>query len=431
MAGVWQDLHVITCGKDKMKEKQTATFDKHTICLLTDHHLCINPRLWKEAFFYEREGYEVVVLSMWQSADLLQKDRELLKGHCIRYEAYLNMIPGEINEVARFFYRLRKRAAGELQRWFKIGTGWAISHAPERMFQRAKKENAALYAAHLECGFYAGRKLMKAGKRVSFDFEDWYSRDYLTADRAVRLLSKLEAFALERGTFCTAASQSMADSLKNEYPYSGEITIIYNSFPGDELCKADLSKSLKASNPLRMIWTSRTIGPGRGLETLAEALHELDYQTELHIIGKCVDGYKEVFETLWPKNNLHKLVFTDFISHNELMKIIPSFDIGLAIENNEPDNKNKTVSNKILQYLQSGIKVLATNTDGQKEIAAYFPDSVFLVSPGEPAQWADQLKKITDDQFNTNRDEQINTFKKVFSWPVQEQKLKQLISAHL
>ena len=148
----------------------------------------MNPRLWKEAFFYEEQGFEVIIINMWQSKDLLLKDLDLLKGHAIRYEAYLNLIPGEINQVQRFFYRFRKRVACEIQRVFKKGFGCAISHAPERMLRRALLEGADLYAAHLECAFFVGRELVKAGKKVSFDFEDWYSRDYLVPERPVKLL---------------------------------------------------------------------------------------------------------------------------------------------------------------------------------------------------------------------------------------------------
>ena len=189
----------------------------HKICLLSDHHLSMNPRLWKEAFFYEKEGFKVVILNMWQSKDLLQRDLEILNGHAITYKAYLNLIPGEINSFARFLYRLRKKAASELQRLFKIGTKWAINHAPELMLQKALKEDANLYAAHLECAFFAGRDLILAGKKVSFDFEDWYSRDYLVPERPVKLLESLEKFALQNGLFCTAASNSMAVALKECY----------------------------------------------------------------------------------------------------------------------------------------------------------------------------------------------------------------------
>lgn len=405
---------------------------KTKVCLLTDHHLCINPRLWKEAFFYEKEGFEVVVLSMWQSADLLQRDFALLEGHNrIVYKAYLNLIPGEIHPAARFYYRLRKRLAGELQKRAKIGTGWAISHAPERMYETAMQENADLYAAHLECAFFVGRDLIKAGKKVSFDFEDWYSRDYLTADRATGLLARVEQFALEHGLFCTAASETMAAALQRANPASKSITTIYNSFPDDETSGIDFTRNSKAGEPLRMIWTSRTVGPERGLETLMEALQFVTHQVELHIIGQCAEGYEQFLNKAWPTEKGHRLLFHDFIPHKELLQRISMYDLGLAIERYEPDSRNTTITNKLLQYLQAGICVLATDTEGQKEVARYFPDFVFPVGANDPMQWAQQIDMIAMRGLSVNKEAQQKIYQQHFSWTKQEQRLKALISQHL
>ena len=126
------------------------------VCLISDHHLCINPRVWKEAFVYEKMGFHVTVLTMWQSNELLQRDVALLQGHTIQYKAYLNLIPGEINGLLRFFYRLRGRFASELQKRIKFSTPWAISHAPELLVKKAIEERAHHYSAHLETAFWAG-----------------------------------------------------------------------------------------------------------------------------------------------------------------------------------------------------------------------------------------------------------------------------------
>ena len=107
---------------------------------------------------------------MWQSQKSLERDFEIIKGHNIVYKPYLNLLAA--NKLIFFFYRLRKRLAGELQKRLNIGSKWAISYSPGLMFKSAVKENADLYAAHLECAFYAGKKLVEVGKRVSFDFED-------------------------------------------------------------------------------------------------------------------------------------------------------------------------------------------------------------------------------------------------------------------
>jgi hypothetical protein len=389
--------------------------------------------LWKEAFFYEREGYEVVVLTMWQSGDLLERDRALLEGHRINYKPYLNLIPGQISATARFYYRLRKRLACELQKWFRIGTGWAISHAPERMLAYALDEKADLYAAHLECAFFVGRDLIKAGKKVSFDFEDWYSRDYLTAERAVKLLMKTERYALERGVFCTAASKAMAASLKREYTIAKDISVVYNSFPDESVHPSYMDAAVAASltDKIQMVWTSRTVGPDRGLETLVQAFAFIDSPVVLTLIGKTVPGYQQSIQALLPTEKGHQLNFIDFISHKELMHVLPTFDFGLALEKKYPANKNTTISNKILQYLQVNIAVFATDTAGQKEVATYFPDSVFLLKAEDPKLWADTILTAIVQKKTIDKARQQKIYQEHFSWSKQEQKLKQLISEHL
>ena len=400
------------------------------ICLLSDHHLCINPRLWKEAFFYEKEGFEVVVITMWLSDDLLLRDKDLLLGHSIEYKCYLNIIPGQVSQLSRFYYRLRKKVAGEVQRYLKVGTVWAISYAPELLFKEALRENADLYSAHLECGFLAGRELIKAGKKVSFDFEDWYSHDYLSADRATGLLKEVEDFALQHGIFCTATSEVMANALMQSCTNAKKVTTIYNSFPDEELNDFNLP-TRNSIDPFRIVWTSRTVGPERGLETFLEALAFLNQPIELHIIGKCADGYGDFLKANWPGGKGHKLILQDFVKHADHLKIIACFDLGLAIEQYVPDSRNKTITNKILQYLQAGVKVLATDTQGQKEVATYFPQFVSLIPANKPEIWADQISRIIESNNLFNRIDCQVSFRESFSWPIQEKKLKELISENL
>ena len=61
-----------------------------------------------------------------------------------------------------------------------------------------------------------------------------------------------------------------------------------------------------------------------------------------------------------------------------MLSRIAEHDIGLATEEYRPDSRNLTITNKILQYLLGGIAVIASDTAGQKEVAAVVPDAVFL-----------------------------------------------------
>jgi hypothetical protein len=402
---------------------------KKKICLISDHHLCINPRLWKEAFVYEKMGFEVTILTKWQSKEHKQRDLELLKGCSISYLCYLNITPGEVTPAKRFYYRLRTRVASEMQVYFKIGGKWAINHDPGLLFKKALELNADLYSAHLESGFYAGRKLIKAEKKVCFDFEDWYSKDYLTSSRAKGLLKKLEIFALNYGNFCTVASNSMAVALKNTYQFKNTVEVIYNSFPDDDFSIPLNNDSTNSS--IQVVWTSRTVGPGRGLETFLESLAFVRIPLHFHIIGECQKGYEQFLQNEFSKNEFHKLFFHGFLSHSELQRSLHRFDLGLAIENNYPENRDVTVTNKILQYLQFGLSVLATNTKGQEEISAFFPDSITTVDPLKTQDWAFAIENFYHNRKIKDQRKHKLIYQANFSWHRQEEKLKNLIDNYL
>jgi glycosyltransferase involved in cell wall biosynthesis len=403
---------------------------KKKVCLLTDHHICFNPRLWKEAFFYEKNGFEVVILSMWISKEFLQKDLEILNGHSISYKTYLSLVPGEVSKIAHTYYRLRKRIAGELQRRFNIGTSWSISYAPGLMFRRALKENADLYAAHLECAFYAGNKLVKAGRQVSFDFEDWYSRDFLVPERPVKLLESWEKFALNNGVFCTAASGAMAAALKEFYSTGKSITVIYNGFSAEEENYIQPVRISGTGESLKLLWFSRSIGPDRGIESFLNALAYCDFPVELHLLGKMEPGYQAVLDEKFARLKIHRLLVHPFISHNLLLHFISQYEIGLAIDENINENRKLTITNKILQYLQAGLQVLASDTAGHREVAAQLPELVTIVditAPSEVVAALSGLRNKTNIQ-KTGHREKFNT---IFSWEAQEKKLNSLLERNL
>lgn len=395
---------------------------KKKVCLLTDHHLCFNPRLWKEAFFYEKKGLDVVVLSMWLSREYLQKDMELLQGHSIFYKPFLNLLPGEVKKNIHAFYRLRKRIAGELQKKFNIGTRWAISYSPMLMFKHALKENADWYSAHLECAFFAGKKLIKAGKKVSFDFEDWYSRDFLIPERPVNLLESWEKFALNNGVFCTAASKAMAEALEQHYLLRKPIFIIYNGFSIEEEKNIQQDKIEDTDEGLKLLWFSRSIGPDRGIEPFLNSLSYCYFPVELHLLGKMEPGYKDFLDEKFIRLKKHRLVVHPFISHNRLLSFISQYEIGLAIDDNINQNRKLTITNKILQYLQAGLHVLASDTKGHREVATYFPKTVTIVNIDTEEEVVAALTEFHNKNIQRIKD-QKQIFNTIFSWEAQEKKI--------
>jgi glycosyltransferase involved in cell wall biosynthesis len=101
------------------------------------------------------------------------------------------------------------------------------------------------------------------------------------------------------------------------------------------------------------------------------------------------------------------------------------------VEQRTPDSRNKTITNKILQYIQAGLRVLATDTDGQQEVAERFPESIFVVPAGQPGAWSEAITLAMQAPGRSHVARQQETYAAEFSWPVQAEKIRQLINQHL
>ena len=165
------------------------------ICIVSSQHLSANPRVWKEADLLASSGYKVVIVTGFNSKEHIQRDKELLKSlHSnIEYKAGLNITMGEVPLVKKAWYRFRYECAIVLKK-AGIETKYLLSTSPDAIYEASRQERADLYIAHVETGFYAGRKLALRGAKVVFDFEDWHSEDYLVPTRPVKYLKELEQF---------------------------------------------------------------------------------------------------------------------------------------------------------------------------------------------------------------------------------------------
>lgn len=393
---------------------------KH-IVIITGQHMVSNPRVWKEANTLASNGYKVTILTTFYDKRKKEQDKQLLH-HSIVYKAAINLINGEGTLADVFFGRLCRIASKYVKMIFKIDTAYLLVYRPIKQLKLAIAEHADLYIAHQETGLIIGDQLLKKGEKVAFDFEDWYSRDYVNQLRPIELLRKAETFVFQNAVFYTCPSHSMEAALKNIYKPVNIIEVIYNGFSINESERIALEKKSKFS----LVWFSQVIGPGRGLETLMNALLFLPYPVEVHLAGDYADSFAEDLKKRLIGTN-HSLIFHSSMKHHELIHFLSGFNIALALENNFPDSRDTTITNKILQYLQSGNKIIATNTKGQMEVAASFPDSVSIVEVNQPEIWARSINKLIGQTHHRSQ-EQVKVFNKIYSWEAQEEKLLQIVA---
>lgn len=403
------------------------------ICILTQSHLCRNPRVVKEANTLSRAGYDVTILTTFTYADLLEEDLKLIDTKKIKYKGIINMIPEKASKLSILKNRIERRIAGEIISRFGVENVNSLGYDFNRNLKLAMREKADLYTCHQEASTVIGCKLIQNGFKAAFDLEDWYSHDLLpdaNKSRPIKLLEKYEKFALNNAELCYTTSESLAIAL-SEFANSEKPKVLNNVFPIAERDHIDgKNKDRNDFDKLSIHWYSQTIGPGRGLEFIVDALSLVDYPVQLHLRGNVSEDYKALLTSRLPDNKDHDIYFHSLVPHLELLGRIAEHDIGLATEKHSPPSRNLTITNKILQYLLAGIAVVASDTDGQKEVAVNAPESVFLYENDNKEQFADILNQLSSDKkkLEKAKEKALEVSEQRYCWELQEKWLVKWIN---
>lgn len=397
---------------------------KKKICILTQSHLCRNPRVVKESVALAAAGFEVVILTTFTYPEMLEEDMKLIEGSGVTLKGVINMIPSEAGKWYRTKNRLVRRVAGEITARFGIENVHSLGYGYRENLRAAIREKADLYTCHQEISTVIGCKLIRKGFKVAFDFEDWYSHDLLPEAnrmRPIRLLEQSEKFALKNGALSYTTSRIMAEKMA-EFASSQVPEVLQNVFPFSDREELDHQTKDRVDKSMPSVhWYSQTIGPGRGIEFLISSLADVDIPVEFHLRGNIYGDFGEQLNRIFPSGKGHKLYFHPLVPHRELLSRIAEHDIGLATEEYTPDSRNLTITNKILQYLQAGIAVVASDTLGQQEVAREAPEAVLLFKNKDRQALSNLLNNLLSDpeRLRKAREAALNAARSRFCWEIQ------------
>lgn len=399
-----------------------------SILILIGAHLCTAPRPQKEADTLTAAGHEVMVAGVWFDPELVKRDLDLLASKPWKFYPVLDFRPGQ---PSRFGVRLQARLARQLYRWLQLKSPALLGYGARRLLQFAQTYRADLTIVHSEGGLWVGQHLLRQGYAVGVDFEDWFSQDLLPSARQIRptgWLARLEATLLKGCTYRLAPSQAMAQAMAETYQVSPP-TALYNVFPAAEQNPAQGSPS-GSYRPLRLHWFSQTIGPGRGLELLFAALPDLTVEVEIHLRGHCSTATHLWLTHQIPPEWEPYIYVHPTVPNAELPARIAENDIGLALETNTIPSRDLTVTNKLFQYMQAGLAIIASDTAGQREVFSRFPAMGQLISGRHPRQLAAAITHFVEhpDQLQAAKTAALKAAQTTFCWELEAQKLRSLVA---
>jgi glycosyltransferase involved in cell wall biosynthesis len=389
------------------------------ILILIGAHLCTAPRPQKEAETLANAGHEVTVRGFWFDPELVKRDRLLMANKKWHFEPILDFQP--THRLKNRLIRLQGRIAKEKFQRFGIFSPDLLGYGAKAMLNAARQARADLTIVHSEAGLWVGDRLLNEGFRVGVDFEDWFSEDLLPEARNTRPIKQLKALEsrLARDCrYCLTTSYALAEALAKAYQ-TPKPTVIYNSFPWAEREQMDGEKRDRCNPNLPSVhWFSQTIGQGRGLEILFQALSYLKHPVGIHLRGNYPESSRQWLEPQIPLEWRDRIFIHPTVPNNELLSRIAEHDIGLALERIDIPSRNLTVTNKLFQYLQAGLAIISTDTAGQREILSQKPAMGRLIGNNDPLALAEALTDLleTRDRLNAAKAAALEVAKEQFCW---------------
>lgn len=359
------------------------------IVFITSGQPSLNPRLVKEADTLADAGYTVTVLYMYWNAWGANFDKELIASK--KWKAISVGGDPEYKNIIYLLSRVIYKLAQTINRKTKgrFLASIAITRASYFLIREAKIHAADLYIGHnlgaLPATVYAA-KINK--KPCGFDAEDFHRYENSNNDNNANVILKtrLENKYIPQLNYLTTSSPQIAMAYRQIF-VDIKPTDLLNVFPKSNCTVMD------TNGPLRLFWFSQTIGPNRGLDDVITALQTLDRTCfELHLLGDQSPGTADFINTIINSDiavKLHAPIHPD--------KIIPfanQFDIGLALENKIPINRDICLTNKIFTYMQAGLAIIASDTTAQKAFINNNPTIGHLYPAGDPKALADILSNF-------------------------------------
>lgn len=399
------------------------------ILILIGAHLCTAPRPQKEAETLAAAGHEVTVQGVWYDPLYAERDRVLTSDRRWQFRPIIDFRPGSLRRCVRGLgVRARHRGAREMQMRFGKFAPSVLAYGARSMLASALVEKADLTIVHSEAGLWVGAHLLDSGLRVGVDYEDWFSEDLLPEARRSRPVAQLKMFErrlLRECEYRVTTSNVLSAALSEAYDAT-KPSVVYNTFPFAERADVD-GRTEDRRNLLipSLHWFSQTIGPGRGLEQFFKSLQHVTHPAEVHLRGDCSNEARRWIASLLPIGWEDRVFVHQTVANAELLSRVCEHDVGLALEIPYCPNKQLTISNKIFQYLQAGLAVVATDTHGQREVFTQCPDVGHVVTANDPRALADAITSLISDKnrLSAAKHAALRAAGEVFSWERQAEVL--------
>ena len=249
-------------------------------------------------------------------------------------------------------------------------------HLPNDMkFFKQTTLQANLLIAHNPAAFYAATLFATKNKiPLAIDVEDFHPGESNHLNRLSKAISIVMLHVLPKCVYTSYAAPLIKKYTQQLLPNKlHNAIVINNSFSVQEFA---LPMHSYSNDLIQIVWFSQYIDYGRGLEMVLPILDTFSNNISLTLIG----NNRQIFYD--KEIAIRKyIICKPAMPHLALQQILSNYDIGLAIEDASANlNRNICLTNKIWSYFQSGLFIVATNTDAQNLFMQQHPNHGIIVT---------------------------------------------------
>ena len=255
-----------------------------------------------------------------------------------------------------------------------------------------------------------------------YDAHEYYGGLNIFNNRPIRknIWMVLEWLAIPLVDMLITISEPLGDLYKKRYPQLKKVEIIRN-----------VPKYETPSNPKKFVKSkfSHTIifhghfKPGRGLENLVKAMHNLP-DVKLILVGG--GELKQSLISLVKNLELNNVEFLDYIHHDQLISHAAKADLGIVLFEATSLNYSFALPNKFFEYVMAGLPVLASNI----KTLQYYVDKYDIgktVNPGNIDDISNKLKEMLQDEPQLKKwENNCLELAKELNWEKESKKLENL-----
>jgi hypothetical protein len=362
-------------------------------------HLTTCPRLVKAARAFASDGYHVRVVSAMIMERFRRMDTELVAREGWEWDP----VEATADRAWATWLRtgMRHRAAkytaaalGQDRSPFRLSTA-AFHRLHAELTRHAARQPADLYYGGAGGAIAAAAEAAAHGAgRFGIDLEDFHSGQAEGDDRQA-IVERVERDILAGAALITAGSPAIAGAYHAKYHVVP--TAVCNTFPLPALPGA--IAAARDGAPLRLYWFSQTIGAGRGLEVVVDAIGMAGVPGELHLRGTEDGAFMEKLRARIANQAPHlRLAVHSIEPASEMVDLCRPYDIGLAAEPGSSLNNALSLSNKALTYPLAGLALALTDTPGHRPLIDDLHDGAVVYKPGDVDALAHGLRVWHEDR---------------------------------